>query len=184
MRFLCVLDFEATCWTEGRRGDMEIIEFPSILYRISDSGKPELLGEFHEYVRPVRFPDLSSFCTELTGITQSTVDCADVLQNVYARHFAWLVSLVKSGNTGEKWEDLHNVCFVTCGHWDFRTMWPIEVQQKGLCNHIAYSRYINLKDAFSTFYGRKCGSMVDMLTKLRIPLTGRHHSGIDDTRSM
>lgn len=35
--FICVLDFEATCFenNEVARNKMEIIEFPSILYKIN-----------------------------------------------------------------------------------------------------------------------------------------------------
>ena len=29
-QYFCVLDFEASCWQTGNRGNMEIIEFPSV----------------------------------------------------------------------------------------------------------------------------------------------------------
>ena len=35
--YLCVLDFEATCWKDSTNKEkMEIIEFPSVLYKIDE----------------------------------------------------------------------------------------------------------------------------------------------------
>ena len=46
--YLCVLDFEATCWDGGKNKDvMEIIEFPSVLYRVR-----EKYGQRHETLLP------------------------------------------------------------------------------------------------------------------------------------
>lgn len=64
LEYLLILDFEATC---GGNGEGEIIEFPTLLY---DLRKNEVQTQFHEYVKPVRHPTLTKFCTELTGITQ------------------------------------------------------------------------------------------------------------------
>lgn len=68
LRYLLVLDFEATCGEGGFPQDqMEIIEFPTIMY---DLQVKKEVGRFHEYVRPVIRPQLTEFCTGLTGITQ------------------------------------------------------------------------------------------------------------------
>ena len=68
LRYLLVLDFEATCGESGfPRGQMEIIEFPTIVYDLREKKE---VGRFHEYVRPVIQPQLTEFCTQLTGITQ------------------------------------------------------------------------------------------------------------------
>lgn len=65
LQYLLVLDFEATC------GDAvpynEIIEFPTIVYNLQEE---KVQATFHEYVRPVDYPKLTTFCTDLTGITQ------------------------------------------------------------------------------------------------------------------
>lgn len=68
LRYLLVLDFEATCGESGfPRGEMEIIEFPTIVYDLQEKKEA---GRFHEYVKPVIRPQLTEFCTKLTGITQ------------------------------------------------------------------------------------------------------------------
>ena len=68
LRYLLVLDFEATCGEGGFPQDQaEIIEFPTIVYDLREKKEVE---RFHEYVRPVIRPQLTEFCTQLTGITQ------------------------------------------------------------------------------------------------------------------
>ncbi len=233
--YLCVLDFEATCWKDHVRDSQEIIEFPSVLYRLdpvykdmifpsepvtmtkqpvtvtrSDDHDPDddafgpavsdidridkeegtddqeveepvllkyiptFISEFAKYVKPVLNPKLSSFCTELTGITQKTVDSADIFETVYHEHHNWLLEHVPNDA---------NLAFVTVGNWDMQTMLPKEVRNKKLRLYRMYKQFINIKSEFDYFYKKKSGSMVNMLQQLGIPLSGKHHSGIDDTRN-
>ena len=67
--YLCVLDFEATCNTkdEMRRGDMEIIEFPTVLVNCRTLQRE---AEFQRFVKTKKYPLVSPYCTEVTGITQ------------------------------------------------------------------------------------------------------------------
>lgn len=66
--YLLVLDFEATCGeSEFPRDQMEIIEFPTIVYDLQEKKE---VGRFHEYVKPVIRSRLTEYCTQLTGITQ------------------------------------------------------------------------------------------------------------------
>jgi len=225
--YLCVLDFEATCWENVVKDSQEIIEFPSVLYRLDpvyeedvrklagagagagdtdngvanneDTGStsvaveqqcleqeetykepiirkyiPTLIDEFARYVRPVLNPKLSPFCTKLTGINQQTVDGADIFEKVYSDHHQWLLSLVPPDA---------QFAFVTVGNWDIQTMLPKEIKNKKLRLYGIYKRFINIKAEFDYFYGQKSGSMVNMLNLLGLPLEGKHHSGIDDTRN-
>ena len=67
--YLLVLDFEATCGNKGYEPTpQEIIEFPCAM--ISTKKNFEIVSIFHEYIRPIHNPTLTTFCTELTGITQ------------------------------------------------------------------------------------------------------------------
>lgn len=187
-QYICVLDFEATCW-EGsiNKEQMEIIEFPSVLLRVpidpadgSLAGGPiEQVAEFAEYVRPTLVPQLTPFCTSLTGIEQTTVAAAREFAPVFRDHMTWL------------WEHTQGApCFfATCGHWDLKTQLPRELRRPhhGLrMSKIpsAYAAYINVKDEFEKLYRCKGGGMTDMLAFLHLPLVGRHHSGIDDTRNI
>ncbi|KAL7979194.1 hypothetical protein Chor_015218 [Crotalus horridus] len=65
--YLIIIDFESTCWKDGRRCQ-EIIEFPAVLLNTSNG---EIETEFHMYIQPQEHPTLSEFCIELTGIKQN-----------------------------------------------------------------------------------------------------------------
>lgn len=70
LRYILVLDFEATCDDTGLiipRNESEIIELPTLLYDVDEDKVHDV---FHEYVWPIRHPTLTTFCTGLTGIEQ------------------------------------------------------------------------------------------------------------------
>jgi len=174
--YLCVLDFEATCWNKRSNLErQEIIEFPSVLYELNSKNEVIFISEFSKYVKPVLEPVLSDFCTELTGITQDKVNEANTIEVVYNEHFQWLKANTRTNS---------DIYIITCGAWDLKTMLPKEIKNKKLHYHNVYKSYINIKDEFEYFYKKKAGGMVGMLEYLDIKLEGRHHSGIDDTRNI
>lgn len=178
-KYLCVLDFEATCWNT-KNPDLdkqEIIEFPSALYELNENKQLTYIGEFSKYVKPTIHPILSDFCTELTGITQEQVDSAEIIEKVYEAHHQWLISNAKPKS---------DIYIITCGAWDLKTMLPKEIKNKKLRYYPEYKKYINIKDEFKYFYKKKKQprGMVEMLDELELKLDGRHHSGIDDTRNI
>lgn len=77
--YLMVLDFE---WTADRHKPIlpisELTQFPSVLVRLA-GWESSIIDEFNEYVRPTLNPSLTKFSTELTGITQHTVDKSKTL---------------------------------------------------------------------------------------------------------
>lgn len=84
--------------------------------------------------------------------------------------------------------------FLTCGDWDLKTMLPNQLQlvddKHGLDASgrlvAPYSKWINVKQPFLKHLElpRYNPSMTQMLGKLKIPLEGRHHSGIDDCKNI
>ena len=80
LRYLLILDFEATCG-DAVEGQNEIIEFPTLVYDLKED---KVLSTFHEYVRPVLHPTLTPFCINLTGITQ--------VSSVLSRHYPRLTA--------------------------------------------------------------------------------------------
>lgn len=86
-RFLLVTDFECTCDSGEPNYPHEIIEFPVV---VVDTQINRPVAEFHTYVRPVRNPQLTTFCTELTGITQSMVDGAPALPEALGMFDEWV----------------------------------------------------------------------------------------------
>ena len=65
----------------------EIIEFPIVLIDVQSG---VILERWQSYVRPTLHPTLSDFCTELTGISQKTVDAAETFDVVLERVIAWM----------------------------------------------------------------------------------------------
>ena len=180
--FYVVLDFEATCDQGKAPKPQEIIEFPSVLI----SGETyEIIDEFSSFVRPLHHPQLTPFCTELTGITQQQVDGAPLFPEVLSQHMAWLRShhlQVFSGDEGS------NFAFITCGDWDLRRMLPNQCRvcepRRDLIPH-AYRQWINIKGHYMSFRGTKrAPGMAGMMRGLELDLIGHHHSGIDDSRNI
>lgn len=64
--YVLVIDFESTCWQGVMFGksDVEIIEFPAVLLNLATGVIEE---QFHQFVMPTERPQLSDFCTNLTG---------------------------------------------------------------------------------------------------------------------
>jgi ERI1 exoribonuclease 3 len=195
MFYVCILDFEATCFEGAKSNDKphEIIEFPSVLLQIEEK-KVTKIDEFQEYCKPVINPKLSKFCTDLTGIGQETVDKADAFPNVFYRHYQWLQKHLKADD---------KCVIVTCGAWDLNVMLPIELKKwstrfdffSSNSSNLAlyrfvtnppkfYRNYVNIKQKFEEFYNDKAGGMPTMLKKLKLSLDGRHHSGIDDCKNI
>ncbi|KAG8984499.1 hypothetical protein FRB90_005299, partial [Tulasnella sp. 427] len=93
-----VLDVEATC-EAGSRFDHpnEIIEWPVILMKWEDkdettgtASKLVIVDEFTSFVRPTWHPQLSEFCTSLTGITQADIDPAPTFPEMLTLFEQWL----------------------------------------------------------------------------------------------
>ncbi|KAH9849726.1 exonuclease RNase T and DNA polymerase III [Lenzites betulinus] len=183
---LLVLDFEATCDNKTSvlpKEEIEIIEFPTILYDI----KNELVqATFHQYVRPTIHPNLTQFCTDLTGIQQATVDAAQPFPVVWESFQEFL----RNHDITTQPDD---ACFLTCGDWDLKTMLPAQLRLSGLRDASAspaapakpFDRWINIKNSYRRLYGLKYPKgMQGMLNHANMDLEGRHHSGIDDCKNI
>lgn len=69
-----VYDLEATCWQNRPPSiPQETIEVGA--FKLTEDG--EAIRSFQAFVRPMLHPHLSAFCTSLTGIEQTQIDCAD-----------------------------------------------------------------------------------------------------------
>jgi len=178
-RYLCVVDFEATCVEEGFNVIAhEIIEFPVVVIDLFDNGKT--VHEFHSYVRPTERPRLTEFCTRLTGIKQETVDAAPTLPEVLADFEEWRIS------KGLEYNQTHrNFMFVTDGSTDLNGFLDGECRRKSIDKHSYFDDWIDIKNAFVLFYNKKKPrSMKYMLRALDKTFIGRPHSGIDDARNI
>ena len=87
-RRLVVVDIEATCWKKGVFSrKKETIEIGAVLLLFDRA--PAKWPEFQTFARPLRLPRLSSFCRELTGISQEDVDAAPSFPEALQRFLEW-----------------------------------------------------------------------------------------------
>ena len=87
-RRIVVVDVEATCWKKGVFSrKKETIEIGAVLLRFdpAETSWPE----FQTFVRPLRLPRLSSFCRDLTGIAQESVDAAPTFPEALRLFLEW-----------------------------------------------------------------------------------------------
>jgi 3'-5' exoribonuclease 1 len=162
-----VVDLEASCWEAAWvRHRMETIEIGAVRL---DAGLA-VVDEYGSFVRPVVVPRLSTFCRQLTSITQEQVDAADTFPKAFARFVTWLGS--------GPWR------LVTWGAFDLN-QFRLDCQRHDMVfpQQLA-AGHLNLKMAFSKWKGVKRCGMTQALDLLGLEPTGTHHRGIDDARNI
>ncbi|MBB6050093.1 3'-5' exonuclease [Armatimonas rosea] len=164
MRFI-IVDLEATCRESGMpREEMEIIEIGAVEL-LSPIAEPT--REFSRFVRPTLNPELSAFCTQLTGISQRDVDRAEGFSTVFPAFLDWIGP------------EPYTLC--SWGAYDL-TQFLQDLARHGLTPPPAFNatRHLNLKKRFADKLGTRPLGMATALRHVGLPLLGRHHRGIDD----
>ncbi len=180
MKYIAVLDFEATCDDRANKNtsfnfnQLEIIEIPLALVSLEDRA---VVASFNSFVQPVKQPVLTPFCTKLTSITQAQIDEAETIDIVSVKLDAWL----RNHGVNAK-----NMLVATCGDWDLKTMWPKQVHASGgmLATPEYFKRWCNIKKVFREATGVKSKGMLHMLAHYGIDHVGHHHRGVDDVKNL
>jgi len=178
--YFLILDWEAV-FQDANGTNSEIIEFPTVLF---DAVNMKTIDEFHYYLKPKINVILNDICVKTTGITQDIVDKGISLEDALDKYDEWLSKHdLISKETGK----LKNAAFVTCGNWDIGKQLPNQCKRENIEKHLRsyFSEFINIKELFQKYYNlkREIG-MAGMLKHLKLTLTGKHHSGIDDCRNI
>ncbi|MDF5733469.1 MAG: exonuclease domain-containing protein [Rhizonema sp. PD38] len=167
--YFLIIDLEATCSNDKSipKEEMEIIEIGAVML---NKATWAIEAEFQQFIQPVRHPQLTAFCTELTSIRQE--DVAD------APKFPEAISFLK------EWIDAYpNHIFCSWGDYDKN-----QFIQDCEFHNVPYpfdSTHKNLKKEFSEYLGvSKRFGMAQALQHLGIELKGTHHRGIDDARNI
>lgn len=163
-----VIDFEATCCDRGTvpRHDMEIIEFGVVM---TDAGF-RVVDEFQSFVRPVRHPRLTPFCTQLTSIRQQDVDAAPTFPECVAAFKAWL-------------HRHRDFAFCSWGDYD-RNQLQQDCDFHRIPNPIP-APHVNVKRLFTERQGlQKKYGLAQAVALAGLPFSGTHHRGIDDARNI
>jgi len=168
-----VIDLEATTDDGGDdertvpRDEMETIEIGAVLVRANTLA---VEAEFQTFVRPVRHPVLTPFCTELTSITQDMLAEAPVFpEAMEALRQAMLV-----GRWGVVW-----------GSWGLFDQ--TQLRRDCAFHGVDYPlpEHMDLKNVFSAAQGRR--KRYGMSKALRLcgqTLEGAHHRALDDAKNI
>jgi inhibitor of KinA sporulation pathway (predicted exonuclease) len=164
-----VIDFEATCCDRGSvpREQTEIIEIGAVMV---ETQRLQVVSEFQSFVRPVRHPRLTAFCTQLTSITQQQVDAAPAFQDAMAAFEQWLYSFGRC-------------VFCSWGEYDRN-----QLQQDCTFHQVPYpidAPHLNLKRQMTQRQQltKKLG-LEGAVRLAGLKFSGTHHRGIDDARNV
>lgn len=167
--YYLIVDLEATCSNDGAvpRHEMEIIEIGAVM---QSSRTLEIESEFQTFVRPVRHPQLTAFCSELTGIVQQDVAGAPLFPQALAAMQQWMSGFADS-------------LFCSWGDYD-RKQFLQDCEYHGV-SYPFRSGHLNLKAEFSrTLNLRKKLGIGDALRRLGLQFEGSPHRGLDDARNI
>ena len=164
-----IVDLEATCCDQGvvPRYEMEIIEIGAVMVAAPNY---DVIDAFETFIRPVRYPQLTDFCKQLTTISQQDVDTAPGFADAIQAFKQWLHPYAP-------------VNFCSWGDYDYK-----QFQQDCAFHDLLMPfscKRRNLKKEFANHFAlRKRPGMADALRHLGLPLEGTHHRGIDDARNI
>ena len=170
-RYLVVVDFECTCEDQEEPFLHEIIEFPAVLLDLRTGRE---VRHFHAFVRPTERPVLSDFCSQLTGISQKTVDEAETLDRVLVKFGAWLDEFA-----GEDYS-LAADC-----QSDLRHFLLPECRRKKIRVRDAWRGWVDIGRHLMVLCDlRRPGNLQMKLARVGLTFEGTPHRGIDDARNI
>ena len=170
--YIIVVDVEATCEENNRNYPHEVIEIPGVLIDVR-TGQVDRARSFHTYVKPWRNPTLTPFCTQLTGITQETVDAAPTITEAIKLFEQWYKETIPRGA---------KTIFATDGPWDFKNFIH---EHHVLRDHVAFPslfyEYLDVRTTFAHRLNHGVPIKLDaMLRRMNLRFDGRPHNGFDD----
>jgi inhibitor of KinA sporulation pathway (predicted exonuclease) len=160
--YINIIDLEATCWQgEIPRGQHnEVIQIGLCVLETETLTRIEKCGL---YVKPMR-SEISTFCTQLTGITPNDVREALTLSEAY--------------------QQLRREYFLDSRPWfswgDYdKHQLQTEARTKNI--PLKMGKHTNAKQVFASVFPEhgKLG-MSQALKAMNLPLEGKHHDGADD----
>lgn len=165
----------------------EIIEWPVCLlgWRDKANGILDVISEFRSFVRPTWRPELSEFCTRLTGITQDQTDNAPQFPEVMESMAEFLIT---HRILDKDHRPLVRFCWCSDGPWDIRdfTIKQCFISKMKVPPWIS-GQFIDVR-ALLCGRDRKKHRTMNINKQLQAlqldPFIGRPHSGIDDARNI
>ena len=174
--YYLVIDLEATCCDLNNlprpqitipKYETETIEIGAVM---ADARTFESVAQFSTFVQPIRNPQLTEFCTQLTTIQQSDVAGAPLFPQALAELISWA-------------DNYPRHLFCSWGNYDRR-----QFEQDCFFHRVDYpfrGGHLNLKFQFTEQHqlSEHC-HMEAALKRTALTFIGTHHRGIDDARNM
>lgn len=166
-----IIDLEATCTdcNEFPKDEMEIIEIGAVLVNSNNV----TLDEFTIFIKPVRNPILTKFCTKLTSITQEDVDSAPGFTEAFDIFKSWV----------QRSTPVDNLEFLSWGNYDKNQIIK-DCEFHGVSNFLEHVPHINIKNQFAKNQGIKPRGLGKSIKLCGLEFEGNAHRGIDDARNM
>ncbi|GMH65915.1 hypothetical protein TrLO_g8816 [Triparma laevis f. longispina] len=188
-KFLVVLDYEWTC--DDKKAvypHAEIIEWGCVLV---DMERPaEIVSKFQEFVKPKHNPTLTTFCKDLTAITQKQVDEGSSLDETIAKFETWLRGYGVQVNVDDVEYDFADskknplsYAIVTWSDADLGSTLNKQMMGEGLRRRRNFESWINLKVAYKRVYGREPHGLRKCVEAIGVKFEGRAHSGLVDAEN-
>lgn len=167
-KYLLIVDLESTCDDNNliTKQQREIIEIAGIIVTWDFT----IVSQFQTFVQPIQHPILTSFCQNLTHITQENVDNAPLLLHALQQFNAWL-------------EPFHPFLFCSWGNYDKNQL--KKDYEKLEISYPLGIEHVNLKTKFSQTQNLKQRYGMEKALRLcQIPLQGVQHRAIDDVKNI
>lgn len=162
-----ILDLEATCWDQWDKSENETIEIGAVLI----DENQEVFGEYQRFIKPIRYPKLSTFCKELTSISQEEIDEASYFYEVIEDFKSWF---------GYESEEYY-LC--SWGYYDRK-----QFESDCKIHHLDTTwlhPHISLKHQYRDIkHLPRAIGMKNALNLEKIKMEGTHHRGIDDAKNI
>lgn len=166
--FLNVIDIEATCWDTNPPPEGEVSDIIEVGIAVLDLQTLEVAENTSILVKPTR-SKVSPFCTQLTTLTQETIDAGVSLQDACSR-------LKKEFSAGDR-------VWASWGDYDRKIF---ERNCRELAIRYPFGpRHINIKTLYALL--RRNPAEMGMERALEaegLPLEGTHHRGGDDAKNI
>ncbi len=170
-----VIDVEATCWptenpsnihSHGKKSEIIEVGLTELIWRIGEEGSWEL-GDSFSYVCFPEYSDISQYCTDLTGHTEESV-------SEIGRPFSEVLKTLRKTHKSK------DRLWSSYGAYD-ASIFQRNCEEK--FEPYPFGKFhINIKALMEFKFGQTLG-MEQALERMNLPLLGRHHSGMDDSRN-
>lgn len=174
-RWLVLVDLESTCSdtknpAQGAavigRGEGEVIEIGAVAIDLEQRVRPR---GFRTFVRPVGNPILTTYCTDLTGITQAKVDAAPTFPQACAALADFFAPIEQLGD-GWAW--------ASWGRSDLDLL-NSTAARHGIGHPLPAAHYHDLKAAFAAMRGQETG-LASSMDRLAVRRKGTAHRALSD----